>query len=145
MPNNELDTLHDRDLFVEMVAAIESGINKHISSTLSYSAFRLFYKLFTSTNRNLMQQIRDYVKNDIFNQTQAIKGFNTSLFINGHTITEKGRTLLQLCYNIGIHLFKNELTPRKSFSLIKDSNFRWELYQHTLDMVQRVTSRVTHS
>ena len=135
---------NNKDLYLAMVQAIEAGINKHINRSLIYSPFKLFYRIFTSANPNLMQQVREYVANDINNNSQKIDGFKIDIFLKDDQFSEKAHKLLQVSHNIGIHLFKKELTPITAFKLVSNPQFRSKIYSHLLETINRVVSRVTH-
>jgi hypothetical protein len=135
---------NDKDLAFEMVKALEAGMMRHVNNSFVYSPFKLFYKIFTRANPNLMNEVREYVRNDIFDEIYSIPDFNLKQFIYNGRITPKGKKLLRVCFNFGVHLFKKELSVREAFRLVKNHDFRMNVYHHVLDVVRRVTSRVLH-
>jgi hypothetical protein len=135
---------NDKDLFIEIVKAIEAGVNKHLGNSMLYSPFKVFFNLFKRANPNLMNNIRGRVRNDIYNRLTHISGFNTEVFLIDNNLTDKGHNLLKICYNLGIHFLKKELTVVSAFKVVTNHHFRSHMYNHILDLVSRSASRVLH-
>ena len=134
----------EKDLSIEIVRAIEAGINKYLNNSIVYSPFKLFYNLFKRANPNAMDSIRGRVRNDIYNRLIRIEGFNFEIFLINNEFTDKSKGLLKICYNIGIHFLKKELNVVTAFRVISNANFRSHMYNHMLDLVERSASRVLH-
>ena len=135
---------NDRDFSVEIVKAIESGINKHLDVSVIYSPFKMFYLLFKKANPALIDQIRGKVRNDIYNKLVQIPGFQFEIFLNNNEITSKGGQLLKISYNIGIHILKKQLTVITAFKAITNAHVRNQTYNYILSVVERSASRVLH-
>ena len=134
----------NRDLCSEIVKAIETGINKYLDQSIKYTPFRLFYHMFRAANPNLMNNVRSHVRNDIYNRVTNINDFDPVVFIKNDVITPKGKQLLKISFNIGIHLFKKDLTVVSAFKVVTNANFRNHIYNHLLDVVTRSVSMVLH-
>ena len=135
----------DRDLSLEIVKAIEAGVHKHLDNTVSYMPFKLFYAMFRAANPKIMSHVKGVVRNDIYTKLIAIPDFDFSVFIQGSEITPKGKQLLTMSYNLGIHILKKDLTVVSAFKMITNSHFRNHIYSYVLDLVGRSASRVLHA
>lgn len=134
----------NRDYSMEIVKAIESGVHKHLDSSITYTPFKLFYAIFKATNPKMMNNVKGVVRNDIYNRVTAIPDFDFNVFINGAELTPKGKQLLQISFNIGIHLLKKDLNVASAFKVVTNAAFRSHIYSYVLDVVSRSASRVLH-
>ena len=135
---------NDKDLFIEIVKAVEAGVNKHLDNSIVYSPFKIFLNLFKRANPNLMNNIRGKVRNDIYDRLTYISGFNAEVFLVDNNLTDKGRNLLKICYNLGIYFLKKELTVVSAFKMVSNKHFRSHMYNHILDLLVRSASRILH-
>jgi len=137
--------LHERDFPTEIVKAIETGINKHLDSSFKYSPFKLAFNLFKRSNPRLMDQVRGMVRNDIQVTIAQIQGYNPEVFMSGGILTIKGKQMLKISYNIGIHLMRNQLNVLMAFKALTNSAVRNQIYTYILQVTQRSVSSVLHS
>ena len=136
--------MSDRDISLEIVKAMESGVHKHLDNSVSYMPFKLFYAIFRAANPKMMDQVRGIVRNDIYNKLVSIPDFDFSAFTLGQEITPKGKQLLTIAHNIGIHLLKKDLNVVSAFKMVTNADFRNHIYSYILDLVGRSASRVLH-
>ncbi len=126
-----------KTLSTEIVKALEAGINKQLSRSISYSAFRLFYNLFKRNNPVTIRTAREIAREDIHNSLAQIPNFDFKMFINDGKINDLGKKLLQKNYNVGINLMKKELNTMSAFKVIINSDFRMQIYNLVLLSVQQ--------
>ena len=134
-----------RDFATEIVIAMERGVDKYLAASIKYAPFRIFYNLFKKANPILMDQIRGAVRNDVYNVITAIPGFSFEVFLVDDELQPKGKQLLQICYNIGIHILKKQLNVRMAFKVVTNSHVRNQIYSYILNVVERSTSRILHN
>ncbi len=134
-----------RDIPQEIVKAFEAGIDNYLARSIKYSPFRLFYNMFKRSNPQLVSQVREMFRNDILEKLLEIPDFNPGAFVQGEELTIKGKKLLQICYNIGIHLLKKRLNVVTAFRVIQNADFRHQIYTYVLQTVKRTTSQVLHT
>ena len=137
--------INNRDFGADIVKAIEAGINKHLAKSIKYSPFRLAFNLFKNANPKLMYQIREMVKNDLNNSFVNIAEYDATIFISGTDFTAKGKQILNIAYNIGIHLLRDQLNVKLAFKALYNNNVRLQIYDYVLDATYRSVSRVTHN
>jgi len=135
--------MKDRDLSFEIVKAVETGINKYLNRSITYSPFRLFYNLFKKSNPKLIEQVRATVRNDIENILQSITNFKPEFFIEGNAIRPKGIRLLQICHNIGFKLLKEKLTIITAFKALKNQQLRNEIYSYILGEIEEAVEYIS--
>lgn len=134
----------NRDYSLEIVKAMESGVHKHLDNSIPYTPFKLFYAIFRAANPKIMNNVKGVVRNDIYNKLMSIPGFDFAVFINGSEFTLKGKQLLKISFNIGIHLLKKDLNVVSAFKMVTNAQFRNHIYAYVLDLVGRSASKVLH-
>jgi len=137
--------LQQRDFPTEIVKAIEAGVNRHLNNSLVYSPFKMAFNLFKKANPRLMDQIRGIVRNDIHTTLSQIPGYNPGIFLMNDQITPKGKQMLKISYNIGIHLMKKQLNVMMAFKALYNAPVRNQVYTYILQVTQRSVSRIMHS
>lgn len=133
------------NLQLEMVKALEMGMNHHLKRSIIYSPFRLFYKIFSSANPKMMNQVRQIIQNDITANLQSLPEFRLDIFIddNGY-LTKKGKKLLHNCKAFAVFFFRRKMSVMKAFQLVKNPRFRAERYAYVLEGVNKFTLTIIH-
>lgn len=125
-----------KDLYVEIVRALEAGVDKQLNRSFLYSPFRLFYNIFKKNNPQTMDYARQSVRHDVEHILEEIPNFNSELFIKDGKITKIGRQILQKSYSIGIHILKKKLTVVSAFKALRDNQFRTQIYNYMLSCIK---------
>ena len=127
----------------KMVNAFEEGMHYHLGRSISYSPFRLFFKIFTSANPKLMTQVKQRISHDIKNSLNSIPGFTDDIFFDkAGYLTPKGKKLMKTCHKFSIFFFKKKINAFQAFQLIKNNDFRMKKYQYFLASVNKFTLTV---
>ncbi|MFZ8864396.1 MAG: hypothetical protein ACO2XZ_00800 [Rickettsiales bacterium] len=137
--------INDRNFNAEIVTAIEAGINKYLANSFKYSPFRLALNLFKNANPKLIYQIREVVQNDINHFMMNISGYDPTIFVAEGALTAKGKQMLKICYNIGIHLLRDQLNVKLAFKALYNHNVRLQIYDYILEVTYRSASRIIHN
>jgi hypothetical protein len=133
-----------REITKEIVVALEKGVDKHLSKSLKYSPFRLFFNMFRKSNPNLMTQVREYVRQDIEHLFMTIKGYNPVIFIHNNNITPEGKQMLKTSYNLGIYILKKKLTVVTAFKAVTNPKVRDDIYHFILEALIKSATKIIY-
>lgn len=129
----------------ELVKMVEAGINKHLKHSFIYSPFRVAFNLFKKSNPNTMQQVRNYVAQDVAKLLLEVPGYSEEDFIYEGGFSKQGQELRKLCYNVGIRLMKNKLNVRLAFKALRNNDIRQEIYNYVLDNIAKSVTKIINS
>ncbi|MBT4989325.1 MAG: hypothetical protein HOM96_02145 [Rickettsiales bacterium] len=130
------------DLYKEMTTALEKGFFKQLDSSVKYSPVKFFIHLFMNANPKVIDNVRDYIRNDIENTLAELDFYQENYFITNAGLTEQGKALLKQCYNLGIFILREKLTVKTTFKLVTNADFRYQIYIFTLGSVERIVSKI---
>ncbi len=131
----------EKNLSAEVVRLLEAGINKHLNQSIIYSPLKLFYNLFKKNNPQMIDGIREMVRDDVENCLNKIENFNQELFVSPSGWTMAGKDFLRSCYNIGINILRKKLTVMMAFKIFRNPEMRNELYNYVLDEVSKAAAK----
>lgn len=140
MSKKYLNNIKNTDISLpeEMVKIIEAGIEKQLSQSIFYSPFRLFLRLFKSKNPQLVQRVRNILKQDIELIFLENNNFKVEDFVQNNILTNEGRLLIKRGYNIGIRVVK-KLTVKMLFRVMRDQEMQQKIYNYILTQVRQKT------
>jgi|TARA_B110000259_G_scaffold49330_1_gene57728 hypothetical protein len=126
-----------KDFSLEIVRELEIGVNTFLKRSIKYSPFKLFYTLFKKSYPKLMNDIRNYISEDIEDILRKYNNFHMNELSNeSYDLSQKGEFLLECYEKLGRELFERHLTVKKAFNLISKSSFRQEFYKIFLEEVK---------
>lgn len=135
--------LNNTDLCTEITKALEAGVDRGLNSSIKYSPLKLFINFFRKSNFKLMEQVRNIVRDDVYYNLMDIDAMDFALFVSHEGgFTKQGKRLLQISFNIGIHVITKKVTVRTGFKLVTNADFREQIYYFVLEAVHRSAYKI---
>jgi hypothetical protein len=142
-PSREVSNYQPDDLGIEIVKAVETGINRTLDSSLKYSPLKLFVKLFKAGNPATMNYVRERARHDILEELHSLQNFNESLFIKvDEYFTPAGRILLNASYSTGIRIIRENATISGGFKMVTNADVRNAVYDDILISIKTAGWRI---
>ncbi|MBT4922027.1 MAG: hypothetical protein HON23_03330 [Rickettsiales bacterium] len=133
------------DLYQEMTMALEKGFFKQLDSSIKYAPLKFFVHLYINANPEVIDNVRNYVRNDIENALKEQDLYQEEYFITKSAPTEQGKAALKQCFNLGIYVMSRKLTVRSGFKLVTNADFRYQIYIFTLGSVERIIDKIINA
>ena len=93
-------------------------------------------------NPQLINNARQYFRDDLANLLQEMPNFNLAAFTTNQALTDPGKHVLQQSYNLGIYVLKEKLTVKTAFQVITNPDFRYQIYIFTLGSVENIINSI---